>query len=181
MSIALGLLAFVMLSLIFLAAFVYYMLFQFIIPMLWQGAIFVRSKNSAVEAMLDLASASPGQKAVDVGSGDGRLVIAMAQRGLDAHGYEINPFLVLISKRSIKKLGLQSRAHIYWKNFWNEDFSRFDVVTIYGISYIMDKLEVKLKRELKPGTRVVSNYFTFKFWPPFKEKDSVYLYLKGDK
>ena len=178
MSIALGLLAFVMLSLLFLAAFVYYMLFQFIIPMLWQGAIFARSKNSAVEAMLDLADASLGQKAVDVGSGDGRVVIAMAQRGLDAHGYEINPFLVLISKRSIKKLGLQSRAHIYWKNFWNEDFSRFDVVTIYGISYIMDKLEAKLKRELNPGAKVVSNYFTFSLWQPKTMQNNIYLYEK---
>lgn len=176
MSIALGLLVFVILSLLFLVAFVYYMLFHFIVPILWRGAIFVRSKNGTVEAMLELADAKPGQKAVDVGSGDGRLVIAIAKAGLEAHGYEINPFLVWTSKRSIKKLGLEGRAHIHWKNFWSEDFSGFDIVTIYGISYIMDKLEVKLKKELKPGAKVISNYFVFPSWPHGKKENNIYLY-----
>ena len=87
-------LLFVVLSALFLVVLVFHMLFNFIIPILFYGAIFARSKDEIVEKMILLADVKPGQKAIDFGSGDGRLVIAMARAGAEAHGYEINPFLV---------------------------------------------------------------------------------------
>lgn len=162
---------------LFLLVFACYVVFL-ILPMLSFGAVFAGTRPKIVQTMISLAEANPAKKAVDVGSGDGRLVIAMAKAGTEAHGYEINPFLVLLSRRNIKKAGLSGRAFVHWKNFWNEDFSSFDIVTVYGISYMMKKLEAKLKKELKPNARVISNYFTFSDWQYAQREDNVYLYLQ---
>lgn len=126
--------------------------------------------------MISLSDIKSGEKAIDLGSGDGRLVIALAKKGIEAHGYEINPFLVWLSRNNIKRVGLEGEAFIHFKNFWYVDFSEFNVVTVYGISYMMKRLEAKLRKELKPGSRIVSNCFAFPNWPYFKKEDKVYLY-----
>jgi ribosomal protein L11 methylase PrmA len=144
--------------------------------MLSFGAVFARTNPETITTMVQLANNGSGKKAVDVGSGDGRLVIAMAKAGMESHGYEINPFLVAHSRFNIKKAGVQGKAFVHWKNFWNVNFSEFDVVTVYGISYIMKKLEVKLKKELKPSARIVSNYFIFSDWQYSQKKGTIYVY-----
>lgn len=141
-----------------------------------RGAPFVPSDKKTVERMIKFAKIKKGEKVVDIGSGDGRLVIALAKAGAMAYGYEINPFLVLWSRYKIFRSGLSGKAFTFWKSFWRVDFSSFDVVTVYAISYIMLDLEKKLEKELKKGTRVVSH--TFKF-PNCKIKEmdaGVYLY-----
>ncbi len=148
-----------------------------VIPMIFYGAVFASSTPEIIEKMMVFANIKTGEKTADIGSGDGRLVIAMAKRGAEAHGYEINPLLVWLSRRNIKKAGLNGQAFIHWKNLWRVDFSEFSVVTVYGISYMMKKLETKLKKELKPGARVVSKYFTFPSWPYSKKEDNIYLYI----
>lgn len=100
----------------------------------------------------------------------------MAKKGAIVHGYEVNPILVWRSRNFIKNAGLEKKAFIHWKSFWGEDLSKFDVITVYGITYIMEKLEKKLQSELKPGTRVVSNYFTFPTWKPAKQDGEILLY-----
>jgi len=145
----------------------------------WQGAPFVPTNQKVVEAMVKLAEVKPGDKAVDLGSGDGRLVIALAQAGAEAHGYEINPLLVLWARRRIKKAGLASKAFIHLKSFWSVDLSVFNIVTFFGIPYILNKLEKKLSQELKPGARVASHAFALKSWnQPVQHQHGVYLYMK---
>jgi hypothetical protein len=73
---------------------------------------------------------------------------------------------------------MKGRAFVHWRNFWNEDFSDFDIVMVYGISYIMGRLQQKLKRELKPGARIISNYFIFSDWQPRQQEGNFYLYVK---
>lgn len=128
--------------------------------------------------MVSLANVKPGEKAVDLGSGDGRVVIAMAKQGIEAHGYEINPLLVILSRRNIKKAGVSDKVFVHWQSFWNKNLSEFDIITVYGISYMMKKLETKLKKELKLNARVVSNYFIFSDWQPEKRENNVYVYVK---
>mgnify|MGYP001577833905 FL=1 len=128
--------------------------------------------------MIKLLDIRPGEKAADIGSGDGRIVIAMARAGAETHGYEIDPLLIWRSRRKIRQAGLQNKSFIHWKDFWNEDFSSFDIVTVYGIKHIMKKLEEKLKKELKPGARVVSNGFKFPTWQPLKSQDGLHLYIQ---
>lgn len=154
-----------------------YFILMFVSSMV-KGAPFMISGKRAIKKIIELSNIQAGQKAVDLGSGDGRIVIAFAKAGAIAYGYEINPILVWLSKRKIKKEGLQDKAFIYQKSFWDANFSLFDIVSIYGIDYIMSDLEKKLHQELKPGSKVLANAFTFPRWKPVKKDDPVYLYEK---
>ena len=152
--------------------------FAFIPVIFFWGAVYLPTKKEAVEKMIELAKIKPGEKAVDLGAGDGRLVIALAKADIEAHGYEINPILILLAKINIYKAGLKGKAFIHFKNFWQEDLSRFDIVVVFGIGHIMEKLEKKLDKELKKGARVVSNSFTFPNWRLSKKENGVFLYEK---
>ncbi len=144
--------------------------------MVWGGAPYVPSRSTSVEKMMTLANIQAGEKAADLGSGDGRVVIAMAQQGAEAHGFENNPVLVFVARRNIRKAGLTGKAFIHWKNFWNADFSNFNVISVYAMPYIMGRLHRKMKREMKHGSRIISNAFEFKHEIPIKKEKGVYLY-----
>jgi hypothetical protein len=115
----------------------------------------------------------------DLGSGNGKIVIEFAKRGAEAHGFEINLILVWISRMRIRKLGLQKKAFIHWKNFFKQDFSDFDIITSFQIIYLMPGLENKLKKELRKGAKVISNTWKFPHWKPKKRLGDVYLYVKS--
>ena len=150
--------------------------FYFARPIVW-GAPYAPSDQSKIDRMLALAKVKSGDRALDIGSGDGRIVLALARRGADATGLEINPILCFVSNIRIRSSGFKS-AHVYRKNFWRSDFSPYDVVVLFGVTYIMPALEKKLQKELRPGARVVSNYFTFPSWKPYREEKGVYVYTK---
>jgi cyclopropane fatty-acyl-phospholipid synthase-like methyltransferase len=145
------------------------------------GAPFLRTKKAARARMLEFANIQPGDQMVDLGSGDGILLFESAKRGAIATGYEINPFLVAKTRSSAKKQGLEGKVEVFKKNFWGADLSGFDVVMLFGITHIMPKLEKKLRRELKPGSRVVSFTFKFPHWQPVRVEDNVYLYIQTDE
>ncbi|TSC63161.1 MAG: hypothetical protein G01um1014106_566, partial [Parcubacteria group bacterium Gr01-1014_106] len=107
------------------------------------GAPYVPSKQSKVRALLELSGVRPGEKAVDLGSGDGRIVEAFARAGAEAHGYEINPMLVWTSRRRLRAAGLSGKACIHWKSFWPADLSDMDVVAFYGTRHMLDQLTDK--------------------------------------
>ncbi|MGI5826682.1 MAG: SAM-dependent methyltransferase [Patescibacteria group bacterium] len=139
---------------------------------------FVPSSTDRLNTMMELSGVKPGQKTLDLGSGDGRVVIAMAKAGAEAHGFEVDPKLIEEARRNIAEEGLEGKAFIHSKNFWDGDLGEYDVVTVYGITSIMGRLEAKLKNELRPNAKVVSNYFTFPNWEPEEVKEKVYLYKK---
>lgn len=169
MLVALILVVFV---LIFFICFIY-----LVLPSV-RGAPFVTSNNEDVEKMIGLAGIRPGMRMADLGAGDGRIVIAFARAGAEAHGFEVNPFLVWSARRAIKTAGLEKKAFMHRKSFWKVNFAPFDVLTLYGITYIMKELEDKMHRELAPGSRVLSNYFTFPGWKVTEKNDRVCLYMK---
>lgn len=137
---------------------------------LLNGALYVPTDAQMVEEMLDAARVARGDTLVDLGSGDGRLVIAAAKRGIPAAGYEINPLLVWLSRRRAQKEGVSDLSKFYWKDFWSADLSRYSVVMVFGIGHIMGRLERKLERELSPGSRVVCNLFAMPEWEGKKER-----------
>src|SRR5258708_29021325 len=108
---------------------------MFLIPALYEP-VFVPTKDSALETMLKLAQLKPRQKVADIGSGDGKILIALAQRGVEAHGYENNAYLVWLSLRRIKKLGLETNAFVHRQSFWTADFSQYNAIMAYTSSYI---------------------------------------------
>lgn len=144
----------------------------------FKGAPFVQTHHTKIPEIIEMADIKPGEKVVDIGSGDGRMVLEFAKTGAFAYGYEINPLLYLISKARIKKNKMEKNAVVSKNNFWNVNFSDFDVIHVYGIEYIMPDLEKKLIKELKGGARVVSNTFTFPNWKPKKSKNNLHVYHK---
>jgi len=154
--------------------------FFFMWPWLF-GAPFEPTKERQVKKMIKLAKIKKGDKAVDLGSGDGRIVIALAKAGAkEAHGYEINPFLVWISRRKIKKAGLQKKAFIHYGSFWKANLRKYDVITLFQFGTVMNRLKKKFMRELKPGTRVISNHWRFHSWKIKKKSkfDDILLYKR---
>lgn len=140
-----------------------------------------------VEAMIDLAGinrslpAGRQEKAADLGSGDGRIVIALSQAGAIVTGYELDEKLVELSRKNIEETipnGL-SYPTILQKDFWEEDLGQYDIITVYPMPDIMEALEKKLQRELRPGARVLLNYYPFPNWEKTAEKDHIFLYRKS--
>ena len=159
---------------LFIAAAAYLVFFVFF-P-LGRGAIYDPSTPYETGLMVEVAAIAPGEKAADLGSGDGRVVIELARRGAEAHGYEVNPVLVMISRRNIRRAGLAGKAFVHWKSFWRTDLARFDVLTVFQVDFVMGRLEAKLKRELTPDTRIVSHYWRFPSLRPMREHGRIFLY-----
>lgn len=143
------------------------------------GAPWVPTSRGVVRRMLVMADVRPEEVLYDLGSGDGRIVIAAAKEfGATSIGVEIDPFRYLFSRIRIRILGLGGRARIEWKSFYNVDLGKADVITLYLVQGTNDKLKPKLERELKPTCRVVSHVFKFSGWKLLKadEKAAIYVY-----
>ncbi len=143
-----------------------------------KGAPYLETTEKDIERLIPLLPTGSGLKAADIGSGDGRIVIALAKHGIEAHGYEINPLLIKTSKKNIQDAGLENRATIYWQNFWKADISQYDIITVFGVGFIMKRLEKKLQKELKPGATIVSFRFPFHAWPLQEKHEAIYIYKK---
>jgi len=168
-----------LLGILFLTlVFIFIIFLKAFLPFIFGGAIYVPSKEEKIKKRIELAEIKPGQKAVDLGSGDGRLVVALAKAGAKAYGFEINPALVLKSKRNIRKAKLENKAFVKWGSFWPADLSEFDIVVIYGMKHVMKRLEKKLKKELKKDAKVLANVFEFPTWLPAKKSQGLYLYIQ---
>jgi cyclopropane fatty-acyl-phospholipid synthase-like methyltransferase len=141
---------------------------------------FVPSPQEVVEKMIELASVKPGDLVYDLGSGDGRIVIAAAQTGAHAIGFEIDGDLIKESRANVKKAGVQARAEIRDQDLLTVDLSAATVVTMYLFPDVNLKLQPKLLAQLKPGARVVSHAFDMGDWPPDKQEQvlgrNIYLW-----
>jgi hypothetical protein len=100
---------------------------------------------------------------IDLGSGDGRIVITAAKRGAQALGIEYNPDMVALSKRNAAKEGVSDKAQFMKADLFETDFSKANVITMFLLPDINLKLRPKILN-LKPGTRIVSNSFTMGDW-----------------
>ncbi len=140
--------------------------------------VFIPSADNQLEIMLNIAKIKPNAKLLDLGSGDGKVVIALAQHFPQSRiiGVELNPFLARSSRKAVSELRLSKQITIIQQSFWQTDLRPFDVVFLYGTSYIMEKLEKKVQQEMRPNTQFVSNTFQFPNLKPVKIKDQVRLY-----
>ncbi len=147
------------------------------------GAPYVRSKKVKIEEMMALARLMPGESAVDLGSGDGSVVIAASRTGASAVGVEMNPMLVWYSRMRLRhaRPAMAGRARIMRGNFYNFSLRDMDVVFLYLWPSTVARLREKMERELKPGSRVISNAFPISGWTPTREDQGVFLYQIGAK
>ena len=130
-----------------------------------KDVIWVPTPQALVDKMLDMAKVTPKDRLMDLGSGDGRTVITAAQRGLTAQGIEYNPDLVELSRQNAKRAGVADRATFVAADLFTTDLSQADVITMFLLSTINEKLRPRLL-ELPAGTRVVSNTFRMGDWEP---------------
>ena len=125
----------------------------------------VPTPPALVEKMLDMAHLTPNDRLVDLGSGDGVLVIAAARRGARARGIEYDPRLVEFSKRSARAAGVSGRTKFVRGDIFETDFSDATVVT----TFLLPSMNLRLRPTflaLKPGTRIVANTFAIGDWEP---------------
>jgi SAM-dependent methyltransferase len=127
---------------------------------------FVTTPDNVVRAMLDLARLRPGERLIDLGSGDGRIVIEAARRGAFAHGVEIDPRLVARSREAAQRAGVEARATFATQDLFETDFASADVVTMYLLPDVNAKLAPRLFASLKPGARIVSHDYGLGERPP---------------
>lgn len=149
----------------------------FLLPLIYRGAPFVPSSRETTKKMIDIARLKPSDHVVDLGSGDGRLLIGAIKAGAaHANGYEIHPGLVWFSRLRAKWNGMTNKITVHRKTFWNAELSGITVVFLYQLPDSMQKLSDKLKRELPKGARVVSHAFPFPNWEPVEVRGKVLLY-----
>jgi len=136
------------------------------IGQLGKDVVWVPTPEALVERMLAMAQVGPGDVVFDLGSGDGRMVIAAAKRGARAVGVEYNPDMVALSKRNAERERLPADgARFLQGDIFETDFSSATVVTLYLLPDLNLRLRPKLL-DMRPGTRVVSHMFKMQDWDP---------------
>ena len=123
--------------------------------------------DAVVTAMLKLAHVGPTDVVYDLGSGDGRIVLTAARvYGARGVGIELQPGLVQSSRDSAVKEGVGDKVSFIERDFFDADLSPATVVTLYLWPSVNDQLEAKFRRELRPGTKIVSYSFPIGKWVP---------------
>jgi hypothetical protein len=131
------------------------------------GGPFVPTPQIVVDNMLQFANVGAKDYVIDLGSGNGVIVLTAASKlNASGHGVDIDPELVRLSNAEAKRLGLADRASFRVEDVFKADLSRATVIMLYLLPSMMANLRSKILNEAKPGTRVVSHDYTFAEWQP---------------
>jgi Ribosomal protein L11 methyltransferase (PrmA) len=132
-----------------------------------RGVPCVPTPANVVDAMLQIARVGPADYVIDLGSGDGRIVIAAVKKyGARGFGVDIDGGLVNSSRREAERQGVAGRAEFHERNLFITDISRATVLTMYLFPQVIMRLRPRILAELKPGARVVSHDFDMDKWRP---------------
>ncbi|XP_075068860.1 ATP synthase subunit C lysine N-methyltransferase isoform X2 [Mixophyes fleayi] len=126
---------------------------------------YVPATKTQVENVLKMLQHRKGL-VVDIGSGDGRIVIAAAKKGFRAVGYELNPWLVWYSRYRAWREGVHHNAKFHISDLWKVSFSQYTNIVIFGVPQMMSCLEQKLQIELNVTARIIACRFPFPHWVP---------------
>ena len=131
-----------------------------------QDVVWVPTPEALVERMLKMAQVTSKDYVIDLGSGDGRTVIAAVQKfGATALGIEYNPDMVALSVKAAEKAGVADKAKFIKADIFETDFTKATVITMYLLPALNIKLRPKLL-DMRPGTRIVSHAFNMEDWEP---------------
>ena len=137
--------------------------FEPVVGQAGKDVIWVPTPQALADKMLNLAQVTPQDYVIDLGSGDGRIVITAAKRGARAHGIEYNPDMVELSKRQAAREGVAEKATFVKADLFESDFSTATVITMFLLPDINRRLRPAILN-LKPGTRIASNSFDMGDW-----------------
>ena len=133
---------------------------------------YVPTPQEVVDEMLRMANVTKNDFVIDLGSGDGRIVITAAQKyGARGMGIDINPERIAEARANAKQAGVTNLVEFRQGDLFKAELGKATVVTMYLLSSVNMKLRPKLFRELKPGTRIVSHAFDMGEWKPEKTAD----------
>lgn len=138
------------------------------------GAPYLPIFNRDVEKLLDMLGPGEGKTLVDLGCGDGRVLLAAAKRGYSAVGYEINPMMWAIAR--VRTWRQKDKISVKFSNYWSTDLGGYEVVFTFLIDHFMQKLEAKLVHELKPGAVLISYVFELPSKKPWRKTKNASLY-----
>lgn len=151
-----------------------------IISLSWfagSDAPYVPTKMDNIRRILRFAGVKKGKRFYELGSGDGRVVLAAAKLKADAVGIEQSWLRVIYSSYKAWILKLK-KAHFYHGNIFYKSYSDADIIYIYLLSKGVKKLEEKLKKELKKGSIIITQTYHFSRWRPFKKEGNFWLYRR---
>jgi cyclopropane fatty-acyl-phospholipid synthase-like methyltransferase len=142
---------------------------------------YVPTPQAVVDAMLDLAHVTQTDVVYDLGCGDGRIPVTAAQKyGARGVGIDIDPKRIEEANENAKLAGVTDKVTFLTQDLFTSNISDATVVTLYLLPSLNEKLMPKLKKELKPGTRVVSHAFSMGTWEPDDKRElggrTIYLW-----
>ncbi len=146
----------------------------------WKGAPWVPTWSADIDRIIKLADIKKGERFIDLGCGDGRLVQAAARAGAQAIGYEISLLPFLAAK--IRQLFARDNYKIYFKNFWEVNLGDTNIVYVFLTKKAYPRLKQKFEKELKKGTKVITYVWPLDGWKnsTCERKDkqpNLYLYI----
>jgi precorrin-6B methylase 2 len=125
---------------------------------------YVPTPQPVVDRMLELALVDSSDYVIDLGSGDGRIVISAAKQGATGHGIDLDPQRIREARENARQADVEDRVIFMQDDIFVTDFSQASVITMYLLSSVNKKLRPRLLEELRPGTRVVSHSFDMDEW-----------------
>ena len=133
----------------------------------WGDTPYVQTPQNVVDRMLEIAQIKRDDYVIDLGSGDGRMVITAAKRyGARGFGVDLDRRLVVLSNRNAKTAGVADRAEFFQRDLHQTDFSRASVLSIYLLPEVNLMIRGRILATLRPGSRVVSHDYNMGSWPP---------------
>lgn len=140
------------------------------------GAPWLPVRKRDIADAFALVHPKEGDTVIDLGSGDGRLLLESVKRGAAVIGYELNPILVWISRYRLR--AYRSRSRLFRQDLLQADLSQATIIFIFGIGPLMPKLSEKIRKECKTGTKIVSFAFELPAMKPVQTKGVAHLYVR---
>lgn len=167
----------ILVSIFYIILLIFIIFYLFYLLAYLTGAPYLPTPNKIVREMISVAHIKKGDNIADLGSGDARILIAAAQKGAEATGWEINPVLVLWSLIKIKLLGLEKKICVYCRDYRKAELNTFNKLFLYSISDKIGIIEKKILTEMRKGSLVIS----YKFALPnlklkSKTESGIYVY-----
>ena len=139
------------------------------------GPPYLPTMRKQTETALDMLDLKPGETLLELGSGDGRIMLAAAKRGLKVVGIELNPFLVFISW--IVTFKYRSQIRLIWGSYWGAPWPRADAIFTFMLPRYMSRLDGRIQKwRPEVTTRLASFAFAIPDKEPVEKRDGVYLY-----
>jgi len=144
------------------------------------GAPYLPTLKKQIAVALELADLKKGETIIELGCGDGRVLVAAAKKDLKVVGYELNPIMFLLCW--FRTIPYRKQVKVIWGNFWVKHWPPAEAIYVFLLPRLMDRLDSKIQEENMLRAKVVSFAFKFPNRQPVLEKDGVFLYnlnIKG--